>query len=526
MTEYTTPHRLPKPEASDRIASPQENLRTAIGGLADAVERELSLLPPQSSLYQNVAVGEGALGAVENLRARNNNAFGIGALAHAHRARYNDAFGLNALYYLDSGIHEPDTTKKATRNSAFGSNAQRFNKTGYNNVTMGRNSLQNNTTGHSNVVLGAGAVAGYAPVGLSGEIENQIPTDISETVAVGTSALSRVLAGGNVAVGYGAGQRMSLASENVAVGHEALRALDTLLGPDGRPQTTVNWTVQYAIGNGQLTVTHAGHGLQPGDMVRIEIPGREYQQLVVASATADSIVLQADLAGVADESGTATVVYYTTSAPAPDHSSNVALGARALGNLEGLLDQPRPATENVALGTDALTVMQDGTDATHLTNTVGIGHAAAVSGDDQVQIGTNGMDVYTGGAVQQRSDARDKTDVRDTRLGLTFIEALRPVDYRWDRRSDYQDRDGDGHVTVQEPDGSRAGTRFHHGLIAQEVQAVIDDLGIDFGGFQDHKVNGGSDVLSIGYTELLGPLIRAVQELSARVRELEGRFPA
>ena len=36
---------------------------------------------------------------------------------------------------------------------------------------------------------------------------------------------------------------------------------------------------------------------------------------------------------------------------------------------------------------------------------------------------------------------------------------------------------------------------------------------MDFGGFQDHAVNGGQDVLSLGYMELIAPLIKAVQEL-------------
>ena len=47
--------------------------------------------------------------------------------------------------------------------------------------------------------------------------------------------------------------------------------------------------------------------------------------------------------------------------------------------------------------------------------------------------------------------------------------------------------------------------------------------GIDFGGFQDHKVKGGDDVLSIGYEELIAPLIKAVQELSAEVAALKAK---
>ena len=72
-------------------------------------------------------------------------------------------------------------------------------------------------------------------------------------------------------------------------------------------------------------------------------------------------------------------------------------------------------------------------------------------------------------------------------------------------------------------DGSKKRNRFHHGLIAQEVKAVLDEKGIDFGGFKDHKVNGGDDVLSIGYGELIAPLIKAIQELSAEVAVLKAK---
>ena len=65
-------------------------------------------------------------------------------------------------------------------------------------------------------------------------------------------------------------------------------------------------------------------------------------------------------------------------------------------------------------------------------------------------------------------------------------------------------------------DGSKTRSRYHHGLIAQELREVLAARGIDFGGFQDHTVNGGEDVLSIGYDELIAPLIKAVQEQQAQ----------
>jgi hypothetical protein len=72
-------------------------------------------------------------------------------------------------------------------------------------------------------------------------------------------------------------------------------------------------------------------------------------------------------------------------------------------------------------------------------------------------------------------------------------------------------------------DGSKKRNRFHHGLIAQEVKAVLDAKGIDFGGFQDHSLKGGDDVLSIGYEELIAPMLKAIQELSAEVAALKAK---
>ena len=53
------------------------------------------------------------------------------------------------------------------------------------------------------------------------------------------------------------------------------------------------------------------------------------------------------------------------------------------------------------------------------------------------------------------------------------------------------------------------------------VKAACDAVGVDFGGYQDHKINGGDDVLSLGYEELIAPLIKAIQQLSAEVEALK-----
>jgi len=136
--------------------------------------------------------------------------------------------------------------------------------------------------------------------------------------------------------------------------------------------------------------------------------------------------------------------------------------------------------------------------------------------------------------LRSRSDIRDKADIRDTTIGLDFINKVQAVDFRWNYREDYFDK-VEEYVTDPETgavtkarklvpipnDGSKKRTRFHQGVIAQQVKEVMDDLGVDFAGYQDHTVKGGCDVLTIGYTEFVAPLIKAVQELSVKNTTLE-----
>jgi hypothetical protein len=80
---------------------------------------------------------------------------------------------------------------------------------------------------------------------------------------------------------------------------------------------------------------------------------------------------------------------------------------------------------------------------------------------------------------------------------------------------------GDTEITTLPRDGSKKRNRYHHGVIAQEVKITLEQLGVDFGGFQDHNIAGGGDVLSIGYTELIAPMIKAIQELHQEIQQLK-----
>lgn len=193
-------------------------------------------------------------------------------------------------------------------------------------------------------------------------------------------------------------------------------------------------------------------------------------------------------------------------------------------------------SNNTAIGREALNAVSS------FNNVSGLGYNAQVSASNQVQLGDASTNTFVYGTVQNRSDLRDKTEVRDTILGLDFISKLRAVDYKWDMRDDYKAEmpiqgelsDEEYKILLDEwlesckldnitHDGTHKRSRFHHGLIAQELQEVITETGIDFGGFQDHSINGGYDVLSIGYDELIAPMIKAIQELKAEIELLKSK---
>ena len=114
------------------------------------------------------------------------------------------------------------------------------------------------------------------------------------------------------------------------------------------------------------------------------------------------------------------------------------------------------------------------------------------------------------------SDKRDKTDVTDFTHGLKWIEQLKPVTYRWDKRTWYDDKT---------PDGSKKNARQHIGFLAQDVLAIEQADG--FASKKDDMlvVNLNEDDTAYGlkYERLVPVLVNAIKELSAKVKALEAK---
>lgn len=117
--------------------------------------------------------------------------------------------------------------------------------------------------------------------------------------------------------------------------------------------------------------------------------------------------------------------------------------------------------------------------------------------DNAMTLGASGARwsaIWAATGTIQTSDARLKTDIAPSDLGLDFIRDLNPVRFAW-----------------MEDDGA-----VHYGLIAQQVAEAL--AGKSFGG---HVIEGGQHALR--YDQFIAPLIRAVQELAERLEAFEHR---
>ena len=113
--------------------------------------------------------------------------------------------------------------------------------------------------------------------------------------------------------------------------------------------------------------------------------------------------------------------------------------------------------------------------------------------------------------LTESSDKNEKNTIATSDLGLDFINKLNPVSYKRN-------------------DGESG--RTHYGMIAQEIETVISQIGKttkDFAGFvktthtEDAEGNTVDpyDCYALRYTEFISPIIKAIQELSTKVAALE-----
>lgn len=128
--------------------------------------------------------------------------------------------------------------------------------------------------------------------------------------------------------------------------------------------------------------------------------------------------------------------------------------------------------------------------------------------------------IYSNTGVISTSDVNSKDNITESNLGLDFINLLNPVSYNYKVGENIVTKDDNNNLIITPKPGSRT----HYGLIAQEVKEVLDNAGIeDFGGWILLNKEDEDSEQALRYEEFISPLIKAVQELTARVQALEAR---
>ena len=525
-----------------------------------------------------IAIGEGAMEQME--KCVSSIAIGDRAQGFSKVSRDNIAIGPDSLINVQAVTEWYDQTKMAgTRNIGIGGNAGRAITSGFSNVAIGRNAGQGLGEGSSNIALGAGAMAGTAPVGLTGDIEVFWPSQTSKTIAIGEAVLQSYQGrSAQTAIGGSAARNTKMAEKVTVIGAAAMENLERNRAPNGGD---VVWTGTevgtYAQSGKSITLTFPNiRGAQATYWVGIRLTSGTAQTLQndvvpaqVVSVNGNTFTIQsskeltatgaaelkyvysADSAATKNEeltiigsnamnkaltAGYSTIIGADAASMGENYQKTTAIGASSLRTgvhisttAIGYWTIPRASSEKcVVIGDSAGYRNVQGDFLTgKITNSIAIGYGARINGDNEIQIGTQGQTLYAPTAVNIRSDGRDKADVKPLMNGLDFVMKLKPMTGYYDRRDSYVDElfkdlpTDERAAKVREwwanptKDGSHKEDRLQHWFIAQDIAALEDEYG------RLPMVNKTNDTYTVEYETFIPVLAKAIQEMAARIETLE-----
>ena len=433
------------------------------------------------------------------------------------------------------------TNTAGTSNFRAGVNAGNSIASGGNyNVCVGDEAGTAITTADSNVAVGYQALA--------------TEDTLSESVAVGYRALALQNAddsngGKNVSVGFTAGEAITTGNRNTFVGHRAGLDVDTAdgnvaVGGDalftntgGESNTAIGFEALRTADANSGFIANTAVGVQAGkaitDGVSNTLIGGQ-AGLSLASVNYNTAVGTFALDACSHGSQTTAIGYAALSnqdyGTTSTNTANTALGYRAgLYNTSG--------AGNTFLGSET---GAGGTTATQLTtgirNTIigafALMDSASANNGNVIGNGVTGAGGFTtlgqstddiraenGVATWNTvSDERFKKDIVDSTAGLSFIKALKPRTFKYKTRGELPET-----FNAYKADSTDVfkNTNTNHGFIAQEVKAAIDAESGLKDGFKlwGERADGSQE---IGEAALIPMLVKAIQELEARIAVLEG----
>ena len=203
-------------------------------------------------------------------------------------------------------------------------------------------------------------------------------------------------------------------------------------------------------------------------------------------------------------------------------TANTGLGANAGESIT-------TGSSNTCIGENAGDAIQSGSNNICIGSGADTAHDAAIS--ITMGIGITGQgdhfkfgkasnvvsNQFTSDASFSRSsDERIKQDINDDSLGLSFINDLRTVTYRWKPSYEIPKDFNDYNETNQKDTEV-----VMHGMLAQEVKQALDKEGVNtFGGWSEDD----DGMQNISREMFVIPLIKAVQQLSEKCDSLQNEI--
>jgi len=425
-------------------------------------------------------------------------------------ANYNTAYGINALDAITTGDN----------NTVVGSGAGGGLTTGHRNTLMGQGAGILLTEATHTVAIGNAAASGYdtetnniaiGHVALGGSVNGG-----EYNIAIGNTSLDALTSADYVtAVGNNAGSAITTGGKHVLIGHNAGSGLTTSAGScvyigTGAGSGAGNDTERFNIGIGEDTIGAAGN----------TINGAEYNTAVGALnldalTTGDSNTAVGYACGSSNTSGGANNYFGEGSGSSVTTGSNNTLIGQNAANAGTALTT---GSNNIMLGNEAKVSAADGGYQFVIgRNVTSNGNSTTTIGYDTTEIATN----HGSASWAAVSDERYKKEIETSTAGLSFINDLRPVTFKFKQKNEL-DTDLYGYdANSTDTDGYT--DEVAHGFIAQEIKTAIDN---------HTEIKAGQEIWkespeakgkrqNVSHIGMIPMLVKAVQELSAKVKALE-----
>lgn len=330
------------------------------------------------------------------------------------------------------------------------------------------------TNAQVNVINSTNGSLTITPKGIRGKLPTNNTNDVTNIVLGDGALSSNIIGESNVAIGHNALSTNVAKSAITAIGYNAMKYATN--------NTTSKETFNTAMGFEALRGS-----LNAGGNVGM-------QNTAIGALTMSN-----------NTSGTDNVaVGYSALYNNFSGVSNVAVGASALN--ENTIGRDNVAVgytagDNITAGSQN-TFLGVGSDASanNLSNSIAIGYSVIVNASNKAVIGSSSVTTIGGyGNWSNYSDRRLKENIRYTdRLGLDFILKLKTASYNYTSDSNKRRRDG---------------------MIAQDVQSVMQELGVPFSGLVED--DDAQKTLNLAYADFVMPLINAVKEQQVQIEKLK-----